>query len=382
MTKTNNPYISQFRDKDKAHKLVRQIAAEAQAQKTYRFMEFCGGHTHVLARWGLQDLLPSNIRMIHGPGCPVCVLPVGRLDMALELALDKGVTLCTYADMMRVPASRGQTLFKAKAQGADVRMIYSPTDALAIARDNPDKEVVFFAIGFETTTPPTAAALKIARAQGLQNFSVVCSHVLTPSAMTHIMQMHGKDAAPFLDGLVGPAHVSTIIGEKPYQDFVNTWHIPIVICGFEPLDMLLSILMLVRQVNEKRACVENEFDRAVPAEGNPTAIKLMQEVFCLREKFAWRGLGELPHSALAIRDEYAEFDAEKRFGLIERFVPDNKACACGEILRGEKEPRDCKLFGTVCTPIHPIGACMVSSEGACAAYFSYQSRNRLPQNAN
>ncbi len=375
MTK-NIPFITDFRDKDKAQTLVRQIAAEAKPEKKYRFMEFCGGHTHVLARWGLQELLPSNIRMIHGPGCPVCVLPVGRVDMALELALEKGVVLCTYADMMRVPGSNGKTLFKAKAQGADVRMVYSPMDALKLAKDNPDKDVVFFAIGFETTTPPTAVALKAARAQGLKNFSVVCSHVLTPSAMTHIMRMHGKDAAPFLDGLVGPAHVSTIIGEKPYRDFVDEWHIPIVICGFEPLDMLMSILMLVRQVNEGAARVENEFDRAVPVDGNPTAIALMKEVFALRDKFAWRGLGELPQSALALSEAYAEFDAEKRFCLVDRFVPDNKACACGEILRGEKEPRDCKAFGTVCTPIHPIGACMVSSEGACAAYFSYQSRSR------
>ena len=375
MTK-NIPFITDFRDKDKAQTLVRQIAAEAKPEKKYRFMEFCGGHTHVLARWGLQELLPSNIRMIHGPGCPVCVLPVGRVDMALELALEKGVVLCTYADMMRVPGSNGKTLFKAKAQGADVRMVYSPMDALKLAKDNPDKEIVFFAIGFETTTPPTAVALKSSRAQGLKNFSVVCSHVLTPSAMTHIMRMHGKDAAPFLDGLVGPAHVSTIIGEKPYRDFVDEWHIPIVICGFEPLDMLMSILMLVRQVNEGAARVENEFDRAVPVDGNPTAIALMKEVFALRDKFAWRGLGELPQSALALSEAYAEFDAEKRFCLVDRFVPDNKACACGEILRGEKEPRDCKAFGTVCTPIHPIGACMVSSEGACAAYFSYQSRSR------
>ena len=373
MTK-NIPFITDFRDKDKAQTLVRQIAAEAKPEKKYRFMEFCGGHTHVLARWGLQELLPSNIRMIHGPGCPVCVLPVGRVDMALELALEKGVVLCTYADMMRVPGSNGKTLFKAKAQGADVRMVYSPMDALKLAKDNPDKDVVFFAIGFETTTPPTAVALKAARAQGLKNFSVVCSHVLTPSAMTHIMRMHGKAAAPFLDGLVGPAHVSTIIGEKPYRDFVDEWHIPIVICGFEPLDMLMSILMLVRQVNEGAARVENEFDRAVPVDGNPTAIALMKEVFALRDKFAWRGLGELPQSALALSEAYAEFDAEKRFCLVDRFVPDNKACACGEILRGEKEPRDCKAFGTVCTPIHPIGACMVSSEGACAAYFRFEGR--------
>ena len=369
-------WVDDFRVPEEVRALADAVRAEADPARDYRFMEFCGGHTHVLSRWGLTGLLPDNVRMIHGPGCPVCVLPVGRIEMTAELALDKKAIVCNYADTLRVPAKKGRSLLGVKAEGGDVRPVYSPVDALKVARDNPDREVVFFAIGFETTTPPTAVALKAARAQGLKNFSVVCSHVLTPSAMTHIMRMHGKDAAPFLDGLVGPAHVSTIIGEKPYRDFVDEWHIPIVICGFEPLDMLMSILMLVRQVNEGAARVENEFDRAVPVDGNPTAIALMHEVFTLREKFAWRGLGELPQSALALSEAYAEFDAEKRFKLVDRFVPDNKACACGEILRGEKEPRDCKAFGTVCTPIHPIGACMVSSEGACAAYFSYQSRSR------
>ena len=375
-SQTQHPFVTEYRDRDKAQAIAAEIRAEADPNRTYRFMEFCGGHTHVLARWGLSDLLPSNIRMIHGPGCPVCVLPIGRVDMAIELALEKNAVLCTYADLMRVPGSKSLTLFKAKAQGADVRMVYSPMDALKIARENPQREVVFFAIGFETTTPPTALALKAAKAQDLKNFSVVCSHVLTPAAMRHIMASHGKDAAPFLDGLVGPAHVSTVIGEAPYEEFVRDWKVPVVICGFEPLDMLMSILMLVRQVNRSEARVENEFSRAVPRGGNRLAIDLMAETFVLRDKFAWRGLGELPASALALAPSYEAFDAEKRFGLVEHVVADNKACECGAILRGEKEPRDCKAFGTVCTPIHPIGACMVSSEGACAAYFSYASRRR------
>ena len=367
-------YTADFRNKEKARALAEAIRTEVKADRKYRYMEFCGGHTHVLARWGLSDLLPSNIRMIHGPGCPVCVLPIGRVDMALDLAMNKNVTLCTYADMMRVPGSGGMTLFKAKAAGADVRMVYSPTDALNLAVENPDKQVVFFAIGFETTTPPTALVLKAAKARQVKNFSVVCSHVITPAAMTHIMRSHGKDAAPFIDGFVGPAHVSAVIGEKPYREFVDEWKIPVVICGFEPLDMLLSILMLVRQTNAGKAEVQNEFKRAVPAEGNTVALNLMAETFVLRKDFAWRGLGRLPESALALSPAYADFDAEKRFALVEHDVPDNKACECGAILRGEKEPRDCKVFGTVCTPIHPIGACMVSSEGACAAYFSYESR--------
>lgn len=363
-------YVTEFRDREKAQAIAEEIRREAKPDKSYRFMEFCGGHTHVLARWGLTELLPANVKMIHGPGCPVCVLPAGRIDMAVELSARPGVILCTYADVMRVPAGKGQTLFKAKAQGADIRMVYSTMVAVKLARENPDKEVVFFAIGFETTTPPTAVAIKVADKENLTNFSVICSHVLTPAAMEHILL--GK---VHLDGLVGPAHVSTVIGEKPYHWFAEHHHMPVVICGFEPLDMLLSILMLVRQVNDGRSVVENEFTRAVTPEGNTVAIALMDEVFVRRKSFGWRGLGEVPESALAIAPAYARFDAEKKFGLVEKPVPDNNACECGAILRGEKEPKDCKAFGTVCTPIHPIGACMVSSEGACAAFYSYERRS-------
>lgn len=369
-------YVTEYRDKEKALIIADAIRSETAAERTYRFMEFCGGHTHVLARWGISDLLPKNVRMIHGPGCPVCVLPIGRIDMAIDLAINHELTLCTYADLMRVPASNGLTLFKAKARGADIRMVYSPMDALKLAQKNPAREVVFFAIGFETTTPPTAVAIQTAKKLGVKNFSVVCSHVLTPSAMQHILETSKTSGNTFLDGLVGPAHVSTVIGEKPYRQFAESWHIPVVICGFEPLDMLMSILMLVRQVNDGRYEVENEFARAVPRDGNPVAIDLMSSVFKLRDSFAWRGLGQVKHSALALNDEFAEFDAESKFNLKEHIVPDNKACECGAILRGEKEPKDCKAFGTVCTPIHPIGACMVSSEGACAAYYSYESRHR------
>ncbi|WP_443744533.1 hydrogenase formation protein HypD [Sutterella sp.] len=365
-------YVDEYRNGDEAQKLAHRIRAEADPARAYRFMEFCGGHTHVLSRWGLTDLLPENVRMIHGPGCPVCVMPIGRIDMAMALALNEDVILCTYADTMRVPASKGRSFFKCRAEGADIRMIYSPMDAVKAAVENPDRQVVFFAIGFETTTPPSAAAILAAKRLGLKNFSVFCNHVLTPAAMEHILlTAPDRPDAPKLQGLVGPAHVSAVIGSNPYLHFSEKWRMPVVVCGFEPLDMLLSILMLVRQVNDGRAEVENEFTRAVTKEGNLKAIALMAQVFEPRESFEWRGLGRVPKSALKIRPEYAEFDAEKRFVMPERSVPDNKACECGAILRGEKAPKDCRLFGRACTPAHPIGACMVSSEGACAAYFSY-----------
>lgn len=370
-------YISEYRDKEKALAISEAINKLADPHKYYRFMEFCGGHTHVLSRWGLTDLLPEQVRMIHGPGCPVCVLPVGRIEMAIELALQKDIILCTYADTLRVPTSKGLSLFNCRSMGGDVRMVYSPMDAIHIAQKNPDKEVVFFAIGFETTTPPTAIAVKTARKLKLKNFSVFVNHVLTPAAMNHILESAREHAAGVtLDGLVGPAHVSTVIGSEAYEPFAKAWHKPVVIAGFEPLDMLLAIYMLIKQVNEERAEVENEFTRAVTPKGNTTAIALMNEIFELRESFEWRGLGAVPFSALRLKEVFAEFDAEKRFSMPKRHSPDNRACACGAILRGEKTPTECKLFGTVCTPAHPIGACMVSSEGACAAYWRYAPKTR------
>jgi hydrogenase expression/formation protein HypD len=366
-------YIDEFRCGDTARRLADRIAAELQPERRYSFMEFCGGHTHAIARYGIGELLPPQIRMIHGPGCPVCVLPIGRVDQAIDLALEKNVILCTYGDTLRVPASGSLSLMRAKARGGDIRMVYSPADALKVARDNPGREVVFFAIGFETTTPPTALVLRQARAEGLANFSVLCCHVLTPSAITHIMEspevrLYGT--VP-IDGFVGPAHVSIVIGSQPYEHFAQEYRKPVVIAGFEPLDVMQAVLMLVRQVNDGRAEVENQFTRAVTSEGNLAAQQLVSEVFELRERFEWRGLGEVPYSALRLRKAYADFDAERRFNLDYKPVPDHKQCECGAILRGVKTPTDCKLFGTVCTPENPMGSCMVSSEGACAAHYSY-----------
>ncbi len=366
-------YVDEFRDGQLAQGLARAIAAEALPDRRYNFMEFCGGHTHAISRYGVPDLLPFNVRMIHGPGCPVCVLPIGRIDLAIMLALEKGVILCTYADTLRVPASGRLSLMRAKARGGDIRMVYSVTDAIKIARDNPNKEVVFFAIGFETTTPPTAEAIRQADSEGMKNFSVLCCHVLTPSAIINILEspeVRVLGTVP-LDGFVGPAHVSTVIGSRPYEFFAEEYRKPVVIAGFEPLDVMQAILMLIRQVNEGRAEVENEFTRAVTPDGNLKAQKLVSEVFELRRTFEWRGLGEVPYSALKIRGQYAQLDAERRFNLEYKPVPDNKSCECGAILRGLKKPIDCKLFGTVCTPEDPMGSCMVSSEGACAAHYSY-----------
>ena len=366
-------YIDEFRDGELAKGLAAAIRQIADPARQYHFMEFCGGHTHAISRYGVTDLLPPNVRMIHGPGCPVCVLPIGRVDMAIRLALEAGATLCTYGDTLRVPASEGLSLMKAKARGGDIRMVYSSADAVSIAQQNPEKQVVFFAIGFETTTPPTAVAIKQAQALGLKNFSVLCCHVLTPAAISNILEspeVRQWGTVP-LDGFIGPAHVSTIIGSRPYEFFAEEYRKPVVIAGFEPLDVMQAILMLVKQVNEGRAVVENEFSRAVTRDGNLKAQNLVSELFELRRSFEWRGLNEVPYSALRIRKEYAEFDAEKRFDIAYKTVPDNKACECGAILRGVKRPQDCKIFGTVCTPENPVGSCMVSSEGACAAHYTY-----------
>jgi len=366
-------YVDEYRDGEVARRIAARIATELQPGRRYHFMEFCGGHTHAIARYGIGELLPPQLRMIHGPGCPVCVLPIGRIDQAIGLALQHRAIVCTYGDTMRVPASESLSLMRAKARGGDIRMVYSAADALKVARENPGREVVFFAIGFETTTPPTAVVIRQAQAEGLRNFSVLCCHVLTPSAITHILEsaeVRQYGTVP-IDGFVGPAHVSIVIGSGPYEHFAEEYRKPVVIAGFEPLDVMQAVLMLVRQVNEGRAEVENEFARAVTREGNLAAQRLVAEVFELRERFEWRGLGEVPYSALKIRPAFAEFDAERRFGLVYQGVPDHKQCECGAILRGVKRPTDCKLFGTVCTPENPMGSCMVSSEGACAAHYTY-----------
>jgi len=361
-------YIDEFREQSLARHLATAIEQEADTHRIYRLMEFCGGHTHAIFRYGIPDLLPANVEFVHGPGCPVCVLPIGRIDNAIELVEQHDVILCTYADLLRVPASRGKSLLKAKASGCDIRMIYSTQDALKIARDNPEREVVFFAIGFETTTPPTAVAILQAQTEKFNNFSVFCNHVLTPSAMQAILDAPEPVA---IDGFLGPSHVSTIIGSQAYEVFADQYHKPIVIAGFEPLDVMQSTLMLIRQLNQQVHRVENEYTRAVSRTGNLKAQKIMQAVFEVRDVFEWRGLGLIAKSALKLNAAYAHFDAELRFQLPAIKANDVKGCECPAILRGAKRPVDCKLLGTVCTPENPMGSCMVSSEGACAAYWSY-----------
>jgi hydrogenase expression/formation protein HypD len=361
----------EYRDGHLAGALAARIAHEVNPAVRYHFMEFCGGHTHAISRYGIEDLLPANVRMIHGPGCPVCVLPVGRIDAAIRLAERPEVTLCIYGDLMRVPGSHGNSLLKAKAAGADIRMVYSTLDALRIAAAEPERQIVFFAIGFETTTPPTALAVKLAAAKKLANFTIFCNHVLTPSAMQSILESPDELGRVRLDGFVGPAHVSTVIGSRPYAFVADEYKKPIVIAGFEPLDVMQAILMLVRQVNEGRHEVENQYTRAVKSEGNEKAKADMAEIFELRESFEWRGLGHVPYSGLRLKEAYAAFDAERRFAMEDIPAEDNPACECGAILRGVKRPADCKLFGTVCTPETPMGSCMVSAEGACAAHWTY-----------
>jgi hydrogenase expression/formation protein HypD len=373
-------YVNEYRDGALARQVVAQIAREALPGHEYHLMEFCGGHTHALCRYGLLDLLPPSVKMVHGPGCPVCVLPIGRLDQAIALARKPDVILCTFGDMMRVPGKDRVSLMRARAQGANIKMVFGSGDALKVARDNPTKEVVFFAIGFETTTPTTAVAVKAAADTGLSNMSFFVNHVLTPSAIDAILgSPEAKEGRIRVDGFVGPGHVSTITGTVPYERFAREAKKPIVVSGFEPIDLLQSIQMLVRQLNEGRHEVENQYSRAVLREGNAKAQALVEEIFEPRPSFEWRGLGTLPDSALRLRDKYAAWDAEKKFPDVRYApVPDHKACACGDILKGLKKPTDCKIFGTACTPENPMGSCMVSPEGSCAAYWLYGRHQGTP----
>ena len=366
-------YIDDFRQKSLASGLSEAIRREADTGREDHLMEFCGGHTHAVFRYGIPDLLPENIELVHGPGCPVCVLPIGRLDMAIGLVTEHPeVILASYGDMLRVPGSGRRSLLQAKADGADVRMVYSISDALELAKANPDRQVVFFGIGFETTTPPTALGILAAEREGLANFSVFCNHVLTPAAMGAILDVDPKaDETVEIDGFIGPSHVSVVIGSDAYRFCAGQYNKPVVISGFEPLDVLQSILMLVRQLNDGRAAIENQYTRAVTPEGNRKAQAMVAEVFTLRESFEWRGLGQIPRSALAITDAFREFDAERRFDMRYQAAEGTKGCECPAVLRGAKKPIDCRLFATACTPESPLGSCMVSDEGACAAYFTY-----------
>ena len=365
-------FIDEYRDSAVIKSLLAEIAQEATRPEGYRLMEFCGGHTHAFYRYGLLSLLPEKVTMVHGPGCPVCVLPISRIDAAVRLAAKEGVIFCSYGDMLRVPGTDGRSLIRAKAEGADVRMIYSPLDAVKLATRNPEHQVIFFAVGFETTAPATALALKQAAELELNNFSIFCNHVLTPPAMRAILD-DGKQGRKTVDGIIGPGHVSAIIGSSAYRFVAEESQIPLVISGFEPVDLLESILMLVRQINDGRAEIENRYTRVVRAKGNPQAITLMQEVFELRGSFEWRGFGHLPDSAQKLAEKYADFDAEIRFQIEYDQAHDHKACRCAEVLRGQLQPEQCSVFAKACTPENPLGACMVSSEGACAAAYSYGS---------
>jgi hydrogenase expression/formation protein HypD len=359
-------FVDEYRSGDLARSLAERIAALVEPGRAYKFMEVCGGHTHAIYKHGVEDLLPDEIELVHGPGCPVCVIPMGRQDDAIAIAERPEVIFTTFGDMMRVPATSG-SLLDAKARGADVRMVYSPLDALKIARENPDREVVFFAIGFETTTPSTALTVKRARSEGIGNFSLFCNHVTIIPAIRAILD--SPDLR--LDGFVGPGHVSTVIGLRPYRFIAGDYHKPVVVSGFEPLDVLQGVYMILRQLREGRSEVENQYSRVVREEGNPLALRAIAETMELRTTFEWRGLGFISQSALKLRPEYAGWDAEVRYEIPGVRVADPKACQCGEVLKGVIKPWECKVFGTACTPEHPIGTCMVSSEGACAAYYNY-----------
>jgi hydrogenase expression/formation protein HypD len=329
-------------------------------------MEVCGGHTHSIFKYGLETMLPSEIEFVHGPGCPVCALPMGRVDDCVALAEHPSVIFTTFGDAMRVPGSR-KSLLQAKADGADVRMVYSPMDALAIARANPDKEVVFFGLGFETTMPSTALTVLEAERKGIRNFSLFCNHITIIPTIKAILDSPELT----LDGFVGPGHVSTVIGTAPYEFISRHYKKPLVVAGFEPLDILQSVWMLLEQIAQGRCEVENQYQRVVPERGNDPALEAVGRVFELREFFEWRGLGSIDHSGVRIREAYSAFDAERKFSVPNLKIADPKSCQCGEVLKGVIKPWQCEVFGGACTPETPLGALMVSSEGACAAYYNY-----------
>ncbi|MGA3352044.1 MAG: hydrogenase formation protein HypD [Acidimicrobiales bacterium] len=363
-------FVDEYRDPAAARALVARVA-ELAGDGHYKFMEICGGHTHTIYRHGIEHLLPTSVELVHGPGCPVCVIPMGRIDDAISLAKVPGVIFTSFGDMMRVPGSVG-SLLGAKAQGADIRVVYSPLDALRIATENPDRQVVFFAVGFETTAPSTAATVLRARADEVVNFSIFSNHVLIGPPLRAILESPELS----LDGFIGPGHVSTVIGQRPYRFVAEEYHKPLVTAGFEPLDILQAIAMLMAQIAEGRCCVENQYTRCVSEDGNPRALAMLDEVFELRPTFEWRGLGFIANSALKPRIEFSQWDAELRFEVPGIRVEDPKACQCGEVLRGALKPWECKVFGTACTPETPIGTCMVSAEGACAAYYNFGRLHR------
>jgi hydrogenase expression/formation protein HypD len=356
-------YLNEYRDADLAKILLDEIRKKA--VRKWTIMEICGGQTHSLVKNGIIDLLPDTIEMVHGPGCPVCVTPVDKIDLAVELAMRPNIIISSFGDMLRVPGSDG-SLLKAKSQGADIRIVYSPTEAVQIARENPDKEVVFFAVGFETTAPANALAIRQAASSGLKNFSLLASHVLVPPAMEALLGAEDNR----VQGFLAAGHVCTVMGIEEYLPIADKYKKPIVITGFEPVDLLRGILKLTELLESGDASVQNAYERVVRLDGNPDARAIIEDVFEVTEK-EWRGIGNIPQSGLGIREKYSDFDAERKFNLKQKATGIENGCIAGEILRGIKKPDACPHFGTNCTPLNPMGAPMVSSEGACAAYYHY-----------
>jgi hydrogenase expression/formation protein HypD len=368
-------FTSEFRDPALARALLAAVARKVEAigatrARPIHIMEICGGHTHSIFRYGLDKLVHEGIEFVHGPGCPVCVLPMARVDECVEIAERPGVIFTTFGDAMRVPGHR-KSLIQARADGADIRMVYSPLDALELARRNPDREVVFFGLGFETTTPSTALAILQAAREGLGNFSVFCNHITVPEPIRALLD----DPDMRLDGFIGPGHVSMVIGLRPYDFIARDYGKPLVVAGFEPTDLLQALLIVLTQIAEGRAAIENQYARVVPENGNPVSLAAIAEVYERRPSFEWRGLGEIEASGLRIRPAYAAFDAEAKFGIgygaARRDVPEVEGCACGRVMTGRLKPTGCPQYGRGCTPDTPLGALMVSSEGACAAYWQY-----------
>ena len=364
-------YLSEFRDPVLADKLLNEIKIDIDllkySERKIRMMEVCGGHTHTIFKYGLEQLLPKEIELIHGPGCPVCVLPINKVDECVELSDEKQVILTTFGDAIRVPGSK-KSLLQAKAEGADIRIVYSPMDALDIAVKNPGKDVVFFALGFETTMPSTALTVQEAKKQEVLNFSILCNHITIPQTLKALLDTDNLN----LDAFIGPGHVNMIIGTEVYDFIVNQYKKPIVISGFEPLDILQSISMLIKQLLENRCEIENQYKRVVSKKGNIIAQEAINNVYQIKEYSEWRGLGLIPESGVMLRNEYELYDAEKKYDLKTVNTPDPEKCQCGEVLQGFIKPYECKLFGKECTPHNPIGALMVSSEGSCAAYYNYK----------
>ena len=364
-------YVDEFRDPVKAKYLLKEINQIARGladtlDRPVYIMEVCGGHTHSIFRYGIENLLPDTIELIHGPGCPVCVLPMGRVDDTVAIAENENVIFTTFGDAIRVPGSK-KSLLQAKADGADVRMVYSPLDALSIAKKNPDKEIVFFGLGFETTMPSTALTVLKAEQEGIRNFSLFCNHITIIPTIKAVLD--SPDLR--LDGFLGPGHVSMVIGNQPYQFISEHYQRPVVIAGFEPLDILQSLWMVLKQLQQGEAKIENQYSRIVPEHGNSQALRAINKVFELRPFFEWRGLGSIDHSGVQLTEAYAAYDAEKKFSVPAVTIADPKSCQCGEVLKGVIKPWQCKVFGKACTPETPMGALMVSSEGACAAYFQF-----------